>query len=132
MGALQPGETVLDIGCGAGFDTLIAARQVGPSGHVISVDMTEAMLARAGEGARALNLDNVDLRQGFAETLPLEDASVDVVISNGVINLTPDKAAVMVEVHRVLKPGGRVQIADIVVHQEVPQDARDDIELWSG
>ena len=132
MGALQPGETVLDIGCGAGFDTLIAARQVGPTGRVISVDMTEAMFARAGEGARALNLDNVDLRQGFAETLPLEDASVDVVISNGVINLTPDKAAVMVEVHRVLKPGGRVQIADIVVHQEVPQDARDDIELWSG
>jgi len=132
MGALQPGETVLDIGCGAGFDTLIAARQVGPTGRVISVDMTEAMFARAGEGARALNLDNVDLRQGFAETLPLEDASVDVVISNGVINLTPDKAAVMVEVHRVLKPGGRIQIADIVVHQEVPQDARDDIELWSG
>jgi arsenite methyltransferase len=132
MGALQPGESVLDIGCGAGFDTLIAARQVGPTGHVISVDMTDAMLARAAEGADALNLDNIDLRQGFAETLPLDDASVDVVISNGVINLTPDKAAVMVEVHRVLKPGGRIQIADIVVHQEVPQDARDDIELWSG
>ena len=90
------------------------------------------MLGRASQGARVLNPDNVDLRQSFAETLLLEDPSVDVVISNGVINLTPDKAAVMVEVHRVLKPGGRIQIADIVVHQEVPQDARDDIELWSG
>ena len=132
MGRLNPGETVLDVGCGAGFDSLQAARQVGPTGSVISVDMTEAMLDRTRLGAEALQLDTVDVRQGFAEALPTEDASVDVVISNGVINLTPDKAAVMAEIRRVLKPGGRIQIADIVVHQEVPRDARDDIELWSG
>jgi SAM-dependent methyltransferase len=117
MGALQPGETVLDIGCGAGFDTLIAARQVGPTGRVVAVDMTNAML---------------DPREGYAEALPVDDASIDVVISNGVLNLTPDKVVAMEEIHRILKPGGRIQIADIVVHLEVPQDARDDIELWSG
>lgn len=132
MGRLRPGEVVLDIGSGAGFDSLLAARQVGPAGRVLSVDMTMAMLERTREGARALDLRNVDARLGYAEALPVDDASVDVVISNGVINLTPDKLAVMGEVRRVLKPGGRVQIADIVVHLEVPQDARDDIDLWSG
>ncbi len=132
MGALQAGETVLDIGAGAGFDTLLAALQVGPSGRVIAIDMTEAMLDRTREGARALGLTHVDARRGYAEALPVADGSVDVVISNGVINLTPDKVAVMAEVRRVLKPGGRIQIADIVVHREVPQDARDDIDLWSG
>ena len=132
MGRLKPGETVLDVGCGAGFDSLLAARQVGPTGRVISVDMTEAMLERTRAGAAAMQLDTVDVRHGFAEALPVDDGSIDVVISNGVINLTPDKAAVMQEIRRVLKPGGRIQIADIVVHQEVPQDARDDIELWSG
>ena len=132
MGALRPGETVLDVGSGAGFDTLLAAGQVGPSGRVIAVDMTEAMLERTREGARALHLANVEARLGYAEALPVQDASVDVVISNGVINLTPDKVSVMAEIRRVLKPGGRIQIADIVVHREVPQDARNDIELWSG
>ena len=132
MGRLHPGETVLDLGSGAGFDSLLAALQVGPSGRVVAVDMTNAMLECTREGARALQLDNVDARLGYAEGLPVEDASVDVVISNGVVNLTPDKVAVMEEVRRVLKPGGRVQIADIVVHKEVPQDARDDIDLWSG
>lgn len=132
MGRLRPGETVLDIGSGAGFDTLLAAHQVGSDGRVIAVDMTEAMLGRTRAGARALGLTNVEARLGYAEALPVDDASVDVVISNGVINLTPDKVAVMQEVHRVLRPGGRIQIADIVVHREVPQDARDDIELWSG
>ena len=129
---LSPGATVLDIGCGAGFDTLLAARQVGPSGRVIAVDMTEAMLEKTRAGASALGLDNVDVRHGFAEELPLESDSIDVVISNGVINLCPDKTAVMQEVYRVLKPGARFQIADIVVHKEVPQDAKDDIDLWSG
>ena len=132
MGRLAEGEVVLDIGCGAGFDTLLAARQVGPRGRVIAVDMTEAMLDKTHVGAVALGLGNVEARQGFAEDLPVASESVDVVISNGVINLCPDKSAVMREVHRVLRPGGRFQIADIVVHKEVPQDAKDDIDLWSG
>ena len=132
MGRLAEGETVVDIGCGAGFDTLLAAMQVGSSGRVIAVDMTNAMIEKARAGAAALGLNNVDVRHGYAEELPVDDESVDVVISNGVINLCPDKMAVMQQVYRVLKPGGRFQIADIVVHQEVPQDAKDDIDLWSG
>jgi SAM-dependent methyltransferase len=132
MGALPAGARVLDVGCGAGFDTLLAARQVGSRGTVIAVDMTEAMLQRTREGAAALGLANVEVRQGFAEILPVEAASVDVVISNGAINLCPDKVAVMREIHRALRPGGRIQIADIVVHEAVPQDAKDDIDLWSG
>jgi SAM-dependent methyltransferase len=132
FGELRLGETVLDLGCGAGFDTLIAAQQVGPRGRVIAVDMTPAMLEKTAAGAQELGLANVECRQGLAEQLPLDSESVDVVISNGVINLCPDKIAVMKEVHRVLKPGGRLQIADIVVHREVPQDKKDDIDLWSG
>src|SRR5688572_5660618 len=132
LGALNAGEIVLDVGCGAGFDSLIAARQVGPAGRVISVDMTEAMLEKMRIGAQQMRLMNVEPRLGYLESLPVDDASVDVVISNGVINLTPDKVQAMREVWRVLKPAGRFQIADIVVHKEVPQDAKDDIELWSG
>ena len=132
MGALRPGETVVDVGCGAGFDTLIAAHQVGPSGRVIGVDMTDAMIIKARDGARALGVENVEVRQGFAESLPVDDGVADVVISNGVINLTPDKITAMREIYRVLKPGGRFQIGDIVVHKEVPQEAKDDIDLWSG
>jgi len=132
MGALRPGETVLDIGCGAGFDSLIAARQVGEMGNVIAIDMTPAMLEKAAAGAREAGIANIEFREGLAEALPAPDQSIDVVISNGVINLCPDKMVVMQEVNRVLKPGGRIQIADIVVHKEVPQDAKDDIDLWSG
>jgi SAM-dependent methyltransferase len=132
MGNLKPGEIVLDIGSGAGFDSLIAARQVGPAGRVIGVDLTDAMLEKATEGARKMGLTNVEFRKGLAEELPVEDESIDVVISNGVINLCPDKEVVMREVHRVLKPGGRFQIADIIVHKEVPQSAKDNIDLWSG
>jgi SAM-dependent methyltransferase len=130
MGDLHFGETVLDIGCGAGFDSLIAARQVGAAGRVISVDMTPAMLEKATVGAREAGLDNIDFREGLAEALPVENESVDVVISNGVINLCPDKMAAMQEINRVLKPGGRIQIGDIVVHKEVPEDAKADIDLW--
>lgn len=132
LGELRLGAVALDIGSGAGFDTLLAARQVGPAGRVIAVDMTRAMLEKTRAGAQSLGLSNVEARRGFAEELPAADGSVDVVISNGVINLCPDKETVMREVHRVLKPGGRFQIADIVVHKEVPQDAKDDIDLWSG
>lgn len=132
MGRLRPGERALDIGCGAGFDTLQAAAQVGTSGHVIAVDMTQAMLDRTRAGAAELGLHNVEVRHGYMEELPVEDASIDVVISNGVINLTPDKVGTMRQVFRVLRPGGRFQIGDIIVHREVPQDARDDIDLWSG
>jgi arsenite methyltransferase len=132
MGRLNPGETVLDIGCGAGFDTLQAAMQVGATGRVIALDMTAAMLRRTTEGAAALGLGNVQAREGYMEELPVEDGTVDVVISNGVINLAPDKVAALEEIRRVLKPGGRIQIADIVVHRPVPQDAKDDIDLWSG
>ena len=132
MGRLAPGEIVLDIGCGAGFDALLAARQVGPTGQLIAVDMTEAMLQKTRAGAAILGLRNVETRPGFAEELPVDGESVDVVISNGVINLCPDKMAVMREVCRVLRPGGRFQIADIVVHKEVPQETKDDIDLWSG
>ena len=132
LGKLHEGETVLDIGCGAGFDTLQAAQQVGPTGRVIALDMTEEMLEKTRLGADTLGLTNVDTKLGYAEELPAEDGSVDVVISNGVINLTPDKMAVMQEVYRVLKPGGRFQIADIIVQKPVDQDAKDDIDLWSG
>ncbi len=132
LGRLTPGETVLDLGCGAGMDTLLAARQVGPTGRVIAVDMTRAMLEKTHAGAVALGLDNVQVRQGYAEELPAGAGSIDVVISNGVINLCPDKMAVMGEIYRVLRPGGRCQIGDIVVQKEVPQDAKDDIDLWSG
>ncbi len=107
MGPLHPGETVVDIGSGAGFDTLLGARQVGPTGRVIAVDMTKAMLDKTRAGAMALGLENVDVRQGFAEELPVESESVDFVISNGIMNLCPDKVAVMKEVYQVLKPGGR-------------------------
>ena len=132
MGALQPGERVLDIGCGAGFDSLLAAQSVGPSGSVVGLDMTEAMLDKARRGAEELGLSNIDFRRGYLEELPFDDDSFDVVISNGVVNLTPDKAASLQQIYRVLRPGGRFQIADIVVHKEVPQSAKDDIDLWSG
>jgi SAM-dependent methyltransferase len=132
FGDLRPGETVVDVGCGAGFDTLTAARQVGPEGHVFAVDMTPEMREKTAAGARTMGLTNVEVLEGFAENLPVADSVADVVISNGVINLCPDKQAVFREMHRVLEPGGRIQVGDILVHREVPQEAKDDIELWSG
>jgi SAM-dependent methyltransferase len=132
MGRLAPGESVLDLGCGAGFDTLLAARQVGPEGRVIAVDMTEAMVDKVQRMAAQAGLTNVDVRSGYAEQLPVESGAIDVVISNGVINLCPDKPRVMREISRVLRPGGRIQVGDVVLHRELPQDAKDDIDLWSG
>ncbi|MCL4242543.1 MAG: methyltransferase domain-containing protein [Dehalococcoidia bacterium] len=132
FGDLHPGEVVVDIGCGAGFDTLIAASHVGPGGRVLAVDMTPEMRAKAAEGAHRLGHAHVEVLDGYAENLPVADGAADVVISNGVINLCPDKQAVFREMYRVLKPGGRIQVGDILVHKEVPQEAKDDIELWSG
>jgi len=132
LGRIPRGLTVLDLGCGAGTDLLIAAQMVGPEGRVIGVDMTPAMLERAGRSAREMGLDDVDLHESLIESLPLGDASVDVVISNGVIDLVPDKAAVFSEIDRVLRPGGRLQVADVVVHTEVSEDARKRIDLWTG
>lgn len=129
---IPPGATVVDIGSGAGTDLLLAARRVGPNGHAIGVDMTEAMRQRARQGAAACGLDNVDVRGGDATGLPVDDRSVDVVISNGVLNLVPEKARAVAEMARVLKPGGRVQIGDIVIGQVLPESALRDIDLWTG
>jgi len=132
LGRIEPGEVVLDLGCGAGTDLLIAAQMTGVSGRVIGVDMTGSMLARAQESAREMGFDNVELHESLIEELPLEDASVDVVISNGVIDLVPDKDAVFDEIDRVLRPGGRLQVADVIIHNEVSEDARKRIDLWTG
>ena len=132
LGRIEPGEVVLDLGCGAGTDLLIAAQMTGASGRVIGVDMTGSMLARARDSATAMGFDNVELHESLIEELPLEDASIDVVISNGVIDLVPDKDAVFDEVDRVLKPGGRLQVADVIIHHEVSEDARKRIDLWTG
>jgi arsenite methyltransferase len=132
LGRVEPGEVVLDLGCGAGTDLLIAAQMTGPEGRVIGVDMTASMLATAAASADAMGLSNVELHEALIESLPVPDASVDVVISNGVIDLVPDKDAVLDEVDRVLRPGGRLQIADVVIHNEVSEDARARIDLWTG
>jgi arsenite methyltransferase len=132
LGEIKEGETVVDIGCGAGIDSLIAAKKVGPEGRVIGVDMTLAMLEKARSSALLAGLTNVEFRQGYGEGLPVPDGWADVVISNGALNLMPDKSATMAEMARVLKPTGRLQIGDILVQKEVPQTAKDDIALWTG
>jgi SAM-dependent methyltransferase len=132
IGPLPAGATVVDIGSGAGTDLLLAALHVGPLGQAIGIDMTEAMRDRARRGAVACGLAHVDVREGEATALPVETESVDVVISNGVLNLVPEKKAAIDEIRRVLKPGGRVHIADIVLGVELPEDARKDIDLWTG
>jgi len=129
---LPAGAIVVDIGCGAGMDLLLAASHVGPRGRAIGVDMTEAMRHRARRGAAACGLPHVEVREGEATALPIKAESVDVVISNGVLNLVPEKRAAVAEIRRVLKPGGRVQIADIVLGVELSEDARQDIDLWTG
>jgi SAM-dependent methyltransferase len=132
LGRIEPGAVVLDLGCGAGTDLLIAAQMVGPAGRAIGVDMTPSMLEVARASAREMGLENVELHEALIEVLPLEDQSIDVVISNGVIDLVPDKDAVFDEIDRVLRPGGRLQLADVVIHHEVSEDARKRIDLWTG
>ena len=132
LGRIEPGSVVLDLGCGAGTDLLIAAQMAGPEGRVIGVDMTPSMLERATTSAREMGLVNVELHESLIESLPVEDGSVDAVISNGVIDLVPDKDAVFSDLDRVLRPGGRLQLADVVIHTEVSEDARERIDLWTG
>jgi len=132
LGHIEPGSVVLDLGCGAGTDLLIAAQMTGPSGRVIGVDMTTSMLERTRASAGEMGIEHVELHQTLIEELPFDDGSVDVVISNGVIDLVPDKDAVFDEIDRVLRPGGRLQLADVVIHHEVSEDARARIDLWTG
>lgn len=132
LGTISPGEKVVDVGCGAGFDSLLAAHMVGNDGWVIGIDMTPEMLRKAQGASEVAGLTNVHFRKGVAEALPVDDKWADVVISNGVVNLCPDKLAVFREMHRVLKPGGRLQIADILVEKPVPEEAKQDIDLWTG
>ena len=129
LGDIEPDAVVLDLGCGAGTDLLIAAQRCR---RAIGVDMTPAMLERAAASATEMGLANVELHESLIEALPIPDASVDVVISNGVIDLVPDKDAVFAEIDRVLRPGGRVQLADVIVHTAVSEDARERIDLWTG
>ncbi len=132
VGQLQPGERVVDIGSGAGIDSLISAKMVAPDGQVIGVDMTPAMLEMARKSASEAGAGNVEFREGLAESLPVPDGWADVVISNGVLNLLPDKLAALQEMARVLKPTGRLLIGDILVQQAVPADAKQQIDLWTG
>lgn len=129
---ILPGETVLDIGCGAGMDLLLAAWRVGPSGRAIGIDMTEAMRERAHETAAAAGLTNVEVHCADATAIPLPDASIDVVISNGVLNLVPEKEKGFQEIRRVLRPAGRLQLGDIALDVELGEDARRNIDLWTG
>jgi arsenite methyltransferase len=132
LGRIESGAVVLDLGCGAGTDLLIAAQMTGLDGRVIGVDMTPSMLERARASAEEMGLVNVELHESLIEALPLEDGCVDVVISNGVIDLVPEKDAVFDEIDRVLRPGGRLQVADVIIHTEVSEDARARIDLWTG
>ena len=132
LGELLPGERVVDVGCGAGIDSLVAAKQVTPDGRVIGVDMTPSMLEKARRAAEGAGLKGVEFREGYAEALPVEDGWADVVISNGVLNLMPDKDAALAEMSRVLKPRGRLQIGDILVQKAIPESAKRKIDLWTG
>jgi arsenite methyltransferase len=129
---LQPGETVLDLGSGGGIDCFLAAKKVGPAGRVIGLDMTPDMIKLARRNAKKVGATNVEFRYGEMEDIPLPDESVDVIISNCVVNLSPDKDAVFGEAYRVLRPGGRMNISDIVVHGELPRSIRDRLDAWAG
>ncbi len=132
MGELASGEKVVDIGSGGGIDSFIAAHMVGPDGEVVGIDMTLEMLEKARAAAVESGIDNVEFREAFAEEIPVRDGWADVVISNGVLNLTPDKQKTLSEMFRVLRPGGRLQIGDIMVNREVPGEAKQKINLWTG
>ena len=132
LGPLRAGERVLDVGSGAGTDSLVAAQMVGPAGRVTGIDMTGPMLDKARAGAAMLPASNVEFVEGEAESLPFPDASFDVVISNGVIDLIPDKDAVFSEIHRVLEPGGRIQLADVTIQRPVSEEGKRNIDLWTG
>jgi arsenite methyltransferase len=132
LGRLSAGEHVLDLGCGAGTDTLVAAQMVGPHGSATGIDMTPEMLAKARASAAEMGATNVEFVAGEAESLPFPDASFDVIISNGVIDLIPDKDAVFSEIYRVLRPGGRIQVADVTIQQPVSEEGKRNIDLWTG
>jgi len=132
LGRLAAGERVLDLGCGAGTDSLVAAQMVGADGHVTGIDMTAAMLVKARSAAAEMGATNVEFVEAEAERLPFADESFDVVISNGVIDLVPDKDAVFAEIFRVLHPGGRIQIADVTIQNPVSEEGRRNIDLWTG
>jgi SAM-dependent methyltransferase len=132
LGRLAPGERVLDLGCGAGTDSLVAAQMVGPDGSVTGIDMTPEMLAKAGASAAEMGAEHVEFVEAEAERLPFADATFDVVISNGVIDLIPDKDAVFSELFRVLRPGGRIQVADVTIQNPVSEEGRRNIDLWTG
>ena len=131
LGEIQAGQTVLDLGCGAGLDSILAARKVGPAGNVIGVDMTEAMVEKARHNVETLQLNNVEFHQTEIDALPIDDNSVDVVVSNGVFNLCPDKPAALAEAHRVLRPGGRLVMADILLEQDVTEEEVARLGTWS-
>jgi SAM-dependent methyltransferase len=132
LAELKPGETVLDLGSGGGIDVLLSAKRVGPEGRAIGLDMTDEMLALAEENRRKAGAENAEFLKGTIESIPLPDNSVDVIVSNCVINLSADKDAVFREAYRVLRPGGRLAVSDIVLRRELPEGARRDLELWAG
>jgi len=132
LASLEPGQTVLDLGSGAGLDCFFAAKKVGESGHVIGVDMTPEMIERARSSAKRLNIQNVEFRQGYLEDLPVESNTIDIIISNCVINLAPDKSKVFAEAFRVLKPGGKLAVSDIVTDGPLPESIKKSLSAWAG